>query len=122
MPIFFYFSGRSSSFSKDNFLMWTYKKTTRLILPLIFGTLFIVIPTQYIALPYGDTVIDKSDRNISFWEYIPLFFTQDFPSNGFEVIFYFLIKFPLIFFYLSYSKKIEFINILILVPCLSGFL
>jgi len=52
MPIFFYFSGRGASFSKDNFYRWVYKKFMRLVMPIIFGTLLIVIPTAYIGREY----------------------------------------------------------------------
>lgn len=52
MPMFFYLSGRSSAFGSDTYLVFIKKKFLRLIVPLIFGTLFIVIPTAYIGRIY----------------------------------------------------------------------
>ena len=64
MPIFFYFSGRAAAcgFNPNKKekrvnkwilpLIWTWKKTLRLFIPLVFGTLLIVIPTAYIGREY----------------------------------------------------------------------
>ena len=64
MPYFFYISGRAAAIgelsnnkksTKSNcVLLWTfvYKKFLRLVIPLIFGTILIVIPTAYIGRMY----------------------------------------------------------------------
>jgi hypothetical protein len=72
MPIFFYFSGRSAAYSKDGPIMWVWKKVLRLIIPLIFGTLIIVIPTAYIGREYRPQHNTSSD--ISFFYFYGHYF------------------------------------------------
>ena len=64
MPIFFYFSGRAAACGYNPNkpekrtnkwclpMIWLWKKTLRLFIPLIFGTFLIVIPTAYIGREY----------------------------------------------------------------------
>ena len=87
MPIFFYFSGRSATFSKDGALQWIWKKFLRLMVPCIFGTLVIVIPTAYIGRMYRPQTNKQVD--ISFWSFYARYFPDEFTSNGFEVTFTF---------------------------------
>ena len=92
MPIFFYFSGRSASFTKDKHLLFIKKKFLRLIIPLIIGTLLIVIPTAYIGREYRPCV--NSDKDISFLEFYARYFLDEFPKNGFEWLWFL----PVLFF------------------------
>ena len=52
LPLLFYCSGRSSILSKTSFKKFLIHKIQRLIIPLIFGYIFIIIPTNYIGRRY----------------------------------------------------------------------
>eukprot|EP00164_Ancoracysta_twista_P004120 GFYU01005534.1.p1 GENE.GFYU01005534.1~~GFYU01005534.1.p1 ORF type:complete len:549 (-),score=140.37 GFYU01005534.1:1346-2992(-) len=81
MPLFFYLSGRASSFSKDSPHVFVWKKIQRLIIPLVFGEIFIVIPTAYIGRKYRPCANQDIDN---FFEFFVDFFTHQFGCSGFE--------------------------------------
>ena len=102
MPLFFYYSGRSSAFSKDSHLQWNWKKFLRLIIPLMFGTLVIVIPTAYIGREYRPQKNHQSE--ISFNYFYRHYFQDEFPTNGFEWLWFLPVLFSLSFFNFPFIK------------------
>ena len=83
MPFFFYFSGRSAAFARSDPYMISFivGKLKRLVLPLIVGTVVVVIPTNYVGRSYrpcGNPAIDN------FFSYYGYYFSKGLACNGFD--------------------------------------
>lgn len=80
MPILFWISGRAASYSKDNALAYVRKKTTRLILPLLFVYVFVQVPTMYLAIGQDTQVCGPNDAK-GFLEYLRRFYFDNIFRN-----------------------------------------
>eukprot|EP01012_Entosiphon_sulcatum_P064665 TRINITY_DN9349_c0_g1_i1.p1 TRINITY_DN9349_c0_g1~~TRINITY_DN9349_c0_g1_i1.p1 ORF type:complete len:522 (+),score=108.46 TRINITY_DN9349_c0_g1_i1:38-1603(+) len=92
LPMFFYFSGRSAAFSRDKPLQFVYKKVLRLLLPLFFGMLLVVIPTAYIGRKYRPCAPADMDN---FFQFFADYFPNQFPCGGFEWLWFLPVLFAL---------------------------
>lgn len=73
MPLLWLISGIAMRFIMAKVSIWHFisLRTLRILLPLLFGILVIVPPQLYIEMT------NNSDLNISYWQFIRVFFSED---------------------------------------------
>ena len=123
MPIFFYISGRAAGLGKEFNqpkediktsrlllpLIWIWKKTLRLCIPLIVCTVLIVITTAYIGRMYRGNI--NSGYDVSFWYFCYRYFPDEFPENGFEWLWFLLVLYIIVVICYPFMKLYSYMKI-----------
>ncbi|SPR01495.1 unnamed protein product (mitochondrion) [Plasmodiophora brassicae] len=93
MPLFFYFSGRAATVTAQRgFLHFASSKFMRLIVPLLLGMVFLVLPTSYIGRAYRPCAARSID---GFFAYALDFFTNQIACGGLEWLWFLAVLFAL---------------------------
>ena len=84
------------------YVIFMWKKTIRLVVPLVIWTLLLVIPTCYIGRMYRSQ--HNQDPEMNYWDFFIRYFPDEFPKNGLEWLWFLGVLYAIAFVAYPYMK------------------